>query len=303
MMNGARIGTGVSGMAMASTAYQNAVAYTKERIQGADITGQKKGQVPIINHPDIRRMLLWMKAMVDGMRSMIYATAMWLDFSQTAAVADRRAYYDALVDFMTPIIKAYCSDMGFRVCETAMQCYGGYGYCKDYPIEQYLRDTKIMSIYEGTNGIQALDLMGRKMRINNGAPVRAFMEEIGAFCKQNQDHPRLGGAVKELSRMVEKLVEVSTKMAVLAGSDLPLWAATTYPALLSFGDATACWRLLDMAVAAQKAIDAGKNTPFYQGKVLQALYFTKVMLPEAMARMESCLREGREVVEMPVEAF
>jgi hypothetical protein len=303
MMNAARIGTGVSGMAMASTAYQNALAYSKERLQGPDITGQKKGPVAIINHPDIRRMLLWMKAMVDGMRSMIYATAMWLDFSQTAADADKRERYDALVDFMTPIIKAYCSDMGFRVCETAMQCYGGYGYCKDYPIEQYLRDTKIMSIYEGTNGIQALDLMGRKMRINNGAPVRAFMEEIGAFCKKNQDHPRLGGAVKELGQMVEKLVEVSTKMAVLAGSDLPLWAATTYPALLSFGDATACWMLLEMAVAAQKAIDGGKNNPFYQGKVLQALYFTRVTLSQAFARMESCVREGREVVEIPVEAF
>jgi len=303
MMNAARIGTGVSGMAMASTAYLNAVAYAKERIQGADITGQKKGPVPIIEHPDVRRMLLWMKAMVDGMRSMIYTTALWLDLSQTAADAEKRAYYDALVDFMTPIVKAYCSDMGFRVCETAMQCYGGYGFCKDYPIEQYLRDTKIMSLYEGTNGIQALDLMGRKMRINNGAPVRAFMEEISSFCKTNQDHPRLGGAVKELGRMVEKLAEVSTKMAVLAGSDLPQWASNTYPALLSFGDATACWRLLDMALAAQKAIDSGKNTPFYQGKVMQAVYFIGATLPMADARLESCVRGGREVVEMPAEAF
>ena len=303
MMNGARISTGVSGMAMASTAYQNALAYAKERIQGPDITRQKKGPVAIINHPDIRRMLLWMKAMVEGMRSMIYASAMWLDFSQTAADADKRARYDALVDFMVPIIKAYCSDMGFRVCETAMQCYGGYGYCKDYPIEQYLRDTKIMSIYEGTNGIQALDLMGRKMRINDGAPVRVFMEEIGSFCKKNQDHPRLGGAVKELGKMVEKLMEVSAKLGALAMSDLPQWASTTYPALLSFGDAIACWMLLDMAIAAQKAIDGGKDNPFYQGKVLQALYFIKVTLPEAVARMDSCVREGREVVEMPAEAF
>jgi hypothetical protein len=209
----------------------------------------------------------------------------------------------ALVDFMTPIIKAYCSDMGFKVCETAMQCYGGYGFCKDYPIEQYLRDTKILSLYEGTNGIQALDLMGRKMRINDGAPVRAYMEEISAFCKKNENHPRLGGAVKELCGMVDKLMEISTKMGMLAMSDLPQWASNTYPALLSFGDATACWLLLDMAVAAQKAIDGGKDNPFYQGKVMQALYFNKVTAPVAIARMESCVKEGREVVEMPVEAF
>jgi alkylation response protein AidB-like acyl-CoA dehydrogenase len=303
MMNAARIGTGLSGMAIASTAYLNAVAYAKERIQGPDITGQKKGQVPIINHPDIRRMLLWMKAMVDGMRSMIYTGAMWLDLALESPDKAKKDHYMALVDFMTPIIKAYCSDMGFRVCETAMQCYGGYGFCSDYPIEQYLRDTKILSLYEGTNGIQALDLMGRKMRINEGAPVRAFMEEIGAFCKTNQDHPRLGGAVKELAQTVDKLMEVSTKMGMQAASDLPQWASNTYPALLSYGDATTCWRLLDMAVAAQKSIDGGKDNPFYQGKVIQALYFTKATLPMAMARLDSCVREGREVVEMPAETF
>ena len=303
MMNAARIGTGVAGMATSSTAYLNAVAYTKERIQGADITGQKKGQVPIINHPDVRRMLLWMKAMVEGMRSMAYTGAMWLDLALDSPDGAKKAHYMALVDFMTPIIKAYCSEMGFKVCETAMQCYGGYGYCKDYPVEQYLRDTKILSLYEGTNGMMSLDLMGRKMRINDGAPVRAFMEEIGAFCKTNQDHPRLGGAVKELGQMADKLMEASTKLGMLAMSDLPQWASTTYPALLSFGDASMCWRLLDMALAAQKAIDNGKDNPFYQGKVMQALYFTKATLPMAMARLDSCVREGREVVEMPADAF
>ncbi len=303
MMNAARIGTGVAGMATSSTAYLNAVAYTKERIQGPDITGQKKGQVPIINHPDVRRMLLWMKAMVEGMRSMAYTGALWLDLALESPDEAKKAHYMALVDFMTPIIKAYCSEMGFRVCETAMQCYGGYGYCKDYPVEQYLRDTKILSLYEGTNGMMSLDLMGRKMRINDGAPVRAFMEEIGSFCKANQDHPRLGGAVKELGKMVDKLMEASTKLGMLAMSDLPQWASTTYPALLSYGDASMCWRLLDMARVAQKAIDGGKDNPFYQGKVMQALYFIRVTLPMAMARLDSCVREGREVVEMPADAF
>ena len=131
MMNSARINTGVSGMAMASTAYLNALAYSKERRQGRDLSGRREGEVPIIEHPDVRRMLLWMKAMVDGMRSMIYAGAFWSDLAHELPDEGQRTHYADLVDFMTPIIKAYCSDMGFRVCETAIQCLGGYGYCRD----------------------------------------------------------------------------------------------------------------------------------------------------------------------------
>ncbi|MDL2275572.1 acyl-CoA dehydrogenase, partial [Desulfosarcina sp. OttesenSCG-928-G10] len=193
MMNAARINTGVSGMTLASTAYQNALAYTRDRKQGRDVAGRKKDpDVPIIDHPDIRRMLLWMKAMVDGMRSMIYTGAFWSDLALEMPDGEKKSHYMDLVDFMTPIIKAYCSDMGFRVCETAMQCLGGYGFCKDYPIEQYLRDAKIMSLYEGTNGIQSMDLMGRKLTIRNGGCLAAFKTEIDTFCQTHQEHPELG---------------------------------------------------------------------------------------------------------------
>ena len=189
MMNQARINTGVSGMALAGTAYLNALAYAKERVQGTDVAGRKPGYVPIIDHPDVRRMLLWMKAMVDGMRSLIYTGAFWSDLALELPDGEEKQRYNALLDFITPIIKAYCSDMGFRVCETAIQCLGGYGFCKEYPLEQYLRDAKIMSLYEGTNGIQAMDLMGRKMRINQGAPFKAFMSELTHFCRKNGEHP------------------------------------------------------------------------------------------------------------------
>jgi len=198
MMNAARINTGVSGMTLGSVAYRHAVEYTRQRIQGKDPAGRKPGDVPIIDHPDVRRMLLGMKASVDGMRSMIYTAAFWADLAEEEGDSKTRAHYQALTDFMTPIVKAYCSDAGFRVCETAMQCLGGYGYCRDYPIEQYLRDAKIMSLYEGTNGIQAMDLMGRKMRINEGAPFKAFSKQLHAFCENNHNHPGLGGRVKAL---------------------------------------------------------------------------------------------------------
>jgi alkylation response protein AidB-like acyl-CoA dehydrogenase len=303
MMNAARINTGVSGMTLASTAYQNALAYTKERVQGLDVARRKPGEVPIIEHPDIRRMLLWMKATVDGMRSMIYRGAFWSDLSLEMPEGEEKEHYLSLVDFMTPIIKAYCSDMGFSVCETAIQCLGGYGFCKEYPLEQYLRDAKIMSLYEGTNGIQSMDLLGRKMRINNGAPFTAFMNEVEGFCANNEDNPALGGQIRFLSDAVKRLAEAAKEMSSRAQSDPLQWASYTYPALLCFGDITMAWCLLDMALIADRAMNAGAKSHLYTGKVMQATYFAGVTLPLTMARLDTCLRSEREIVEMPEDAF
>ena len=302
MMNQARINTGVSGMAMASTAYLNALAYTKEREQGRDIADRTPGQVKIIQHPDVRRMLLWMKAAVDGMRSMIYTGAFWSDLALELPDGEERTHYQNLIDFMTPIIKAYCSDMGFRVCETAMQCYGGYGYCRDYPIEQYLRDAKIMSLYEGTNGIQSIDLMGRKMSMRNGACLNAFKKEIENFCDANREHPEIGDRVRALYGVFQRLMEVADEMKQRMQSDPLQWASYTYPGLIAFGEVIMCWRLLDMAVIATEAIKK-KKTDFYVGKIYQATYFTDMTLPQTLATLETCLRPGREIVEIPDAAF
>ena len=302
MMNQARINTGVSGMAMASTAYLNALAYTKEREQGRDIAGRAEGQVKIIQHPDVRRMLLWMKATVDGMRSMIYTGAFWSDLAIELPAGDERSHYENLTDFMTPIIKAYCSDMGFRVCEIAMQCYGGYGYCKDYPIEQYLRDAKIMSLYEGTNGIQSVDLMGRKMKMRNGACLGAFKKEIEAFCDSHREHPELGDRVRALYGVLQRLLEVAEEMKQRMGSDPLQWASYTYPGLIAFGEVIMCWRLLDMAVIAAETLKK-KKSDFYLGKIHQATFFTDMTLPHTLATLETCLRPGREVIDIPDAAF
>ncbi len=304
MMNSARINTGVGGMTMASTAYLNALAYVKERRQGRDLAGGKNGNVPIIDHPDVRRMLLWMKAMVDGMRSMIYTGAFWSDLSYELPTGDRRTHFENLVDFMTPIIKAYCSDMGFRVCETAMQCLGGYGYCQDYPIEQYLRDAKIMSLYEGTNGIQSMDLMGRKMTVKNGACFSAYCREIEEFCSRHQQDEELGERVQALGDVMERLKETSREMLERRGADPLLWAASTYPALTAFGEVTMAWRLLDLAIIARPlAGEKGRKYDFFRGKLYQAKYFVDITLPHTLATIETCVRPGREVVEMSVTSF
>ena len=303
MMNAARINTGVSGMALASTAYQNALAYTKDRIQGRDVAGRKQGDVPIIDHPDIRRMLLWMKAVVDGMRSMIYTGAYWSDLALELSDDHERVHYQHLVDFVTPIIKAYCSEMGFKVCETAIQCLGGYGYCKDYPLEQYLRDSKILSLYEGTNGIQSMDLMGRKMRINEGAPFIAFKTEVERFCEMNIHHPAVGDYVKALHEVAKQLNETALKLKDQMASDPLQWAACSYPALICFGEVFMSWRLLDLAIIAHSIQDDGNKDDFFTGKVMQATYFTDITLPQTTASIETLLRSGREIVDMPESAF
>ena len=303
MMNAARINTGVSGMALASTAYQNALAYTKDRIQGRDLSGLNKGDVPIIDHPDVRRMLLWMKAVVDGMRSMIYTGAYWSDLALELSEGQERMHYQHLIDFVTPIIKAYCSEMGFRVCETAIQCLGGYGYCKDYPLEQYLRDSKILSLYEGTNGIQSMDLMGRKMRINEGAPFIAFRSEVDNFCKNNSHHPALGDSVKDLYKVFNQLSETALRLKDRMTSDPLQWAAYTYPALICFSEVFMSWRLLDLAIIAHTAMEGGNKEDFLTGKIMQATFFTDIILPQTTARIGTLLRTGREIVDMPESAF
>ncbi len=303
MMNAARINTGVSGMTLAGTAYLNALAYARDRIQGSDLTGRKPGQVPIIDHPDVRRMLLWMKAAVDGMRSMIYTGAFWSDLALELPAGEEKGHYQGLVDFLTPIIKAYCSDLGFKVCETAIQCLGGYGFCREYPLEQYLRDSKIMSLYEGTNGIQSVDLLGRKMRLNGGGLFRAYLSEIQNFCRKHSDAAVLGPEIRALSKGVDLLGETARNLSEKMKTDPLQWASYTYPALLCFGDVTMVWRLLDLAVIAQEQIEGGNGNDFLSGKVLQATYFTGTTLPLTLARMETCLRSGREVVEMPEGGF
>jgi 3-(methylthio)propanoyl-CoA dehydrogenase len=303
MMNSARINTGVGAMTIASTAYLNALAYARKRVQGTDISGRVSEQVPIIQHPDVRRMLLWMKAAVDAMRSMIYAGAFWSDLAHELPGGDDKQHYQNLIEFMTPIIKAYCSDIGFKLCETAIQCLGGYGYCRDFPLEQYLRDIKIMSLYEGTNGIQSMDLMGRKMMINEGAPFKAFKKEIMEFCSQHQDHRIFGTRVRQLQAATDQLCAMAMKMKSERESDPVQWASSTYPALLCFGDIISIWRLLDLGIIACMAADQNGENDFYAGKKLQATYFHDTTLPLTLARISTCIRKDREVEEMPIGAF
>jgi len=186
-----------------------------------------------------------------------------------------------------------------------MQCLGGYGFCCAYTIAQYLRDVKIMSLYEGTNGIQSIDLMGRKMRMNDGKPFHCFREEVNRFCEANKGHEHLGDKVRALSGVLKRVGDIALELVERRDKDVLQWASYTYPALISIGELVVAWRLLDMAViaAGQQAGAKGSQRDYLEGKMLQAGYYCDTVLPQTLVNMETCLRHGREILDMPDGAF
>src|SRR5664280_3704697 len=201
MMNEARLGTGMQGLCTASASYEHALAYAKERVQGAPIWEMKNPDakaVTIINHPDVRKKLLWMKSHIEGLRSMIYFTANCFDMSLTAKTEEEKAKWEGYLDLMTQVVKAYSTDKGLLVCSLGMDVYGGYGYCQEYPAEQYMRDEKIATIYEGTNGIQSLDLVGRKLGQKKGANVMNMAALIQGSYTKLKANAELGKAASTL---------------------------------------------------------------------------------------------------------
>jgi hypothetical protein len=202
MMNEARIGVAAQGEAMACAAWQYARRYAAERIQGttlADARQEDAPRVTIDRHPDVRRMLMIMRVHAETMRAALLRLALDVDLAEHAADEAERVRHGARVELLVPVLKSHCTDVGFLMAAEAVQVYGGYGYTSEFPVEQLLRDAKIQSVYEGTNGIQAMDLLGRKLRAGNGASLRAFLGEIGAAAAAARD-----AGFGEQARLVEE---------------------------------------------------------------------------------------------------
>ena len=308
MMNEARISVGLQGAAMGNAAYQAALEYTKERLQGPDIRNFKDPdapKVPIIKHPDVRMMLMKQKAYVEGMRSLLLYTAYCQDMCHVTEGMERDRW-DGLVQILTPICKSYCSDTGFRMTEIALQCFGGYGYCSEYPAEQYLRDSKIASIYEGTNGIQAMDLVGRKLGMNRGMNLMNLAGEITRTVDKFKDHPVLKEQATALGKARDVWGAVNMyfiNSAMQKQLMVPLVNASTY--LNMCGDllmahflmiqaGIACDKL--GAMCAEAGVDAtdakavralAKDNPdarYYDGKIKTAVYYCAYELPQVAAK-------------------
>jgi hypothetical protein len=313
LMNFARIGVGVQGLSVAGAAYLNALEYARDRKQGSDIQSFKDPEAPrvaIIEHADVRRMLLDMKARVEGVRALILKTAQHYDRADVKrGKDDDGALYDlGQVELLTPLVKAYASDQAFLVCETAIQVYGGVGYTKDFPVEQYCRDAKIFSIYEGTNHIQSLDLVARKLGQRGGANMQAFLGDVQAFIEQNKKHEVLGAAVRELARAHEAIGSCAMQfLGWFQGGEVEKVPLTSTRFLRIMSELVVGWLLLDGAAIAlekQKALDpAHPDFMFYEGKKHVAVYWAHNVLAGVPALADIIRAADRSPVEIPAGAF
>ncbi|AKT40056.1 acyl-CoA dehydrogenase [Chondromyces crocatus] len=316
MMNGARISVGLQGVAVAASAYLNALEYARDRKQGPSITNWKDATAPrvaIIEHPDVRRMLIDMKSRVEGIRALIIKLTRHFDLATVLKGKDdeQALYHQGQVDLLVPLVKAYGSDQGFRVCETAIQTFGGAGYIKDYPVEQHCRDAKVFSIYEGTNHIQAMDLVGRKLGQRGGANLQTFLGEVGAFVKANEKDPILGKAVKELGEAQEAVAGSAMRLlGWFQMGKMPMVPLAANRFLEMMSETAVAWLLLD---GARIAIDAQAKLPaddsaaperaFYEGKKQAALYYALNVLPHVRLNAEILGREDASALDIPLDAF
>lgn len=310
MMNEARLLVGMQGFSCASASYMNAVNYARERVQGRHLLkmiDHSAPSVPIIQHPDVRRMLITMKAYVEGMRSLLYYTGYLSDMKSTADSDEDKAKYQGMIDLLIPICKGYVTDRAWEVCSLGVQVYGGYGFIKEYPQEQLLRDCRITMLYEGTNGIQAMDLLGRKLGLNKGKPIMDLMGEIQKTLAQAKEIETLQPMAASVEAALNKLGEVAMHLGGKAMSPEVLTAfAFAYPFMEVSGDVVLAWMLLWRASIAARKLEKGakkKDVAFYEGQVKCAEFFTQTVLPVTQGKMRSILATNPAVVDISEDAF
>ena len=308
MMNAARLGVGMQGLGIGEVAYQNAAAYAHDRLQMRALKGAAypdKPADPIIVHPDVRKNLLTMRAFVEGARALAYWTGVNYDIAHKHPDADTRQAADDLVGLLTPIVKAYMTDMGLEAANLGMQVHGGAGYIKDYGVEQFMRDARIALIYEGTNGIQAMDLVGRKLPSHAGRLLRRFFHPVLADIEQGMSNPDIAEFAGQLARPFGKLQQATAHLAQkgLANPEEAGAAATDY--LRMFALTAMGYMYLKIAEAAQKHLKDGANgnAEFYENKLKLARFFYAKMLPEAEFRFRSLMAGSTPIMAMAEDAF
>jgi alkylation response protein AidB-like acyl-CoA dehydrogenase len=323
MMNEARVFVGLQGFSVASASYMYALDYAKNRVQGRHmLAGKDRGyeNVRIIEHPDVRRQLLTMKAYVDGMRSLLYYNAKCLDIAGSTEDENTKAEYSGLAEILTPIVKGYITDRALEVCSHGVQVFGGYGYTKDFPAEQLMRDSRIFMIYEGTNGIQAIDLMGRKLNMTGGKVFDTFLSKINETIENSTGVQGIEPLVEKVKLVMAKYVDLvkEIKERSKAGNVLNTFSFA-HPFLEITGDLSVAWMLLWRAsIAAPKLIKkAGsleqeiiaekaaknKDVAFYAGQVQTAKFFINKLIPATMGKMDAIFEGDSSVEDMPEASF
>lgn len=323
MMNEARRLVSLQGFSMATCSYMYAVNYARERIQGKNVlqmTDPNAPSVPIIQHPDVRRQLLLMKAYIEGMRSLLYFIEFCDDRIAISEDADEKTKYQDLVDLLLPVVKGYVTDKSFKVCNQGVQVYGGSGYIKEYPVEQLLRDCRVMMIYEGTNGIQGMDLVERKLGMKDGKPFNDFLEAIHKTIVKAEGISGLESLAVRVKEATDKMAEVAHHIVATAMSPRKQDAyAQAHPVLDAVGDVLMAWMLLWRAtIAAPKlerlvgsndkaAIHAkakeNKDAAFYEGQLKTAEFFICSLLPITIGKLNAIAAANGAAVEIPEESF
>ncbi|MCK5541378.1 MAG: acyl-CoA dehydrogenase [Desulfobacterales bacterium] len=309
MMNEARLLVGYQGFACASASYIHAVNYARTRVQGKNLLEMMNPEakaVAIINHPDVRRQLMEMKIYVEGARSLLYFVNYCSDMAKIAETEEEKEKYEGFIEVLTPVAKGYVTDRAFEICSQGVQIFGGYGYIEEYPVAQLLRDCRITMLYEGTNGVQAMDLLGRKLGLNKGKPIMDLFGEMQKTIAVAKQIPSLETEAVIIEELFNKLAEVALHMGQAAMSEKVLSAfANAHPFLDATGDVMMAWMLLWRATIAATKLETAKakDKPFYDGLLKSLTFFAETKAPITIGRMNGLMRTSSVAVDIDAASF
>lgn len=305
-MNAARIGTGIQGLAHAELGYQKSLAYARERLQMRSLSGVKNPDGPadpIIVHPDVRRMLLTQKALTEGSRMLIYYASKLMDIVQLETDEAQRVQADTLLGLLTPIVKAFATEVGLESASHALQCFGGHGYIKEWGVEQNLRDARIATLYEGTTGIQALDLLGRKVLKDRGESLKQFTKVIHVFCRETK-HKKMKDMVKSLATVNKQWSDMTMKIGLSAMKNRDAVGAASVDYLMFSGYVCLGYLWAMAAAKAHVAIEEGtEDTHFYQSKIKTAQFYFDRVLPRTLSHAQSIASGFDNLMSMTIDEF
>lgn len=304
MINGSRLDTGHSALAVATVAYNNAVHYAKERIQGRPIHNPKGSRVPIIQHEDVRRMLLTQKATLEAMRAMIFKGYYYLDLIEFGDDPADISAAKRSIEVITPLVKAYCSDQGWLMITEAIQVFAGYGFTEEYPVARQARDVKIYSIWEGTNFIQSMDLVGRKWSLDKGSVFKEWMMEMATFVQANQNHKTFAREFEVLGKALLAYQELMGTVLGYFKENIRLVPLYSTRILRITAELYGGCLLMQQALVAQEKLDQENvDKDFYAGKVFSAKFYILNIVPDVAATVRIIKEADTSAIDIPEEAF
>ncbi|MDX1464571.1 MAG: acyl-CoA dehydrogenase C-terminal domain-containing protein [Halomonas sp.] len=307
MMNAARIGVGIQGLGLTEASFQNALAYARDRLQMRALAGPKapeKPADPIIVHPDVRRMLLTQKAFAEGGRMLVLYTAQMIDLVEHGTDAAEKERAETLLGLLTPIVKAFLTEVGFEATNEGVQVFGGHGFIQEWGMEQLVRDARITRLYEGTTGIQALDLLGRKVLMSQGETLKVFTGEIHRFCQAEEANAELAEFVRPLAKLNREWGELTMGVGMKAMSDREEVGAASVDYLMYAGYVTLAYLFARAARQARAALaEGGDEAAFYRAKLDTARFYYQRLLPRTRAHKAAIEAGGETLMAIGAEDF